>query len=132
MRMLLRLLLLVAGFAYGAMPLHGIAAVAMPAPATSEAHPGKAAATEASAHGHHSADITCPHGMVPADMDHSGDNSSHKTVAGGHCSSCLTLPPMIVFADAGLAVRTADAPGLSPHPDSAPTGPLERPPRIRG
>src|SRR5690606_10320661 len=108
----------------------------------SEAHSGKAATSEASAHGHHGvkdmrADIPCPHGPIPADIGpadigQSADHSSHKTVGGGHCSACITLPPMLMTSDAGLAVRTAEKPGLSPHLDSAPPEPLERPPRIRG
>lgn len=126
----MRLLLLVAGLAYGAMPLHGIAATAMPAPATSAAGDTMATGAPAHVHGAVIGLAVCPHGMIPA--DHSGEHSGQPMMAGGHCGSCLTLPLMIVIADAGLAVRSVDAPGLSPRLHSAPIGPLERPPRIRG
>ncbi|MDP3526378.1 MAG: hypothetical protein Q8S27_17525 [Hoeflea sp.] len=122
----MRLMLLVAGFAYAAMPLMGTAALAMP-----DTHMGVSAdvaAPHADGTMAHGTDTPCPHAKIPSGTDH----LDHKAVAGGHCSACLTLPPMIHCAELRLAPCTAEAPGLAPRLKSTPATPLERPPRLRG
>tara|TARA_R110002020_G_scaffold96186_20_gene230608 strand:+ start:3326 stop:3703 length:378 start_codon:yes stop_codon:yes gene_type:complete len=125
MKPVLRLLLLLAALAYGAMPLQGVAAVAL-----SVADAGLMAA--ASAHPHAmmpgSAHEPCPHAKIPMDTDHAG----HMAMAGGHCGACLTLATVNPFIDAGPPVRTAEASGPAPRLKSTPAAPLERPPRLRG
>jgi len=128
MIMVMRMLLLVAGFAFGAMPIHGIAQAAVSAAAS-----GMEMAADAASPHHHGAmtghaDIPCPHATIPTDTDRTG----HAAVAGGHCSACLTLAPMILFAHMGRSPRSDELPGLAPQLESLPAAPLERPPRIRG
>ena len=125
MKPVLRLLLLVAALVYGAMPLQGVASVAM-------STPDAGIMADASAHPHAmmpgSASEPCPHAKIPTDTDQAG----HKAMAGGHCGACLTLAPMNPFMDAGPPVRTDEAPGLTPRLKSTPAAPLERPPRLHG
>jgi len=129
MKMVLRILLLVAGFAFGAMPMHGIAATALSVPS-----PGMAMASDVTVPHHHDGattshpDIPCPHATMPADGDHPG----HKTMAGGHCGACLTLAPKILFVEMGPVPGSDQAPGLVLRLESTPAAPLERPPRILG
>jgi len=121
----MRILLLVAGFAFGAMPTHGIAQAALSAPSS-----GTALASDVAAQHHGAmpsrAVTPCPHATIPSDTDRTG----HGAMAGGHCSACLTLAPMILLADIGLAPSSDQAPGPAARLKSMAATPLERPPRI--
>ena len=128
MRLVLRILLLLAGFAYGAMPLLGAASAGAMAPEF-----GTASAPEIAAPIHHGgamtgAGIPCPHATDLPDTEHPW----HMPIAGGHCGACLTLAPMTLFLHPRLDPEPAEAPGLAPRLTSTPSVPLERPPRLRG
>jgi hypothetical protein len=128
-----RLLLLVAAFAYGAMPLAGMAVVAMPLTPPMEtgaaSHgPAETAKSEATV----TADMDCPHaasGPTLAQTDDKTVPTGKPSNATGHCAACLTLPAQAAFADSGKPPRAAEAPALLARLVSQTTAPLTPPPR---
>ncbi len=127
MRPLFRFLLLLAALAYGAMPMTGMPAMAMPVMhamdqgdfSTSHHLPAKAVA--------HS---DCPHSgdqTISIDED---DQSSKPSKMAAHCAACLTLPADPVLADSGKPARAAEAMSLFPRLVSQMTAPLTPPPRV--
>ncbi|THV23293.1 hypothetical protein [Peteryoungia ipomoeae] len=127
MRSLVRLLLLIAALAYGAMPMTGMSAMAMPIAHGTNAgdHP---AAPVASA-------------MTDMDCPHSGSQLTHAGTADGsgapdkpmktvwHCAACLTLPADLAMDDSGKPARAAEAPALPARLVSQMSAPVTPPPR---
>lgn len=127
MRPLVRFLLLLAGLAYGAMPMTGMPAMAMPVMHAMDqsdfftSHHLSAKAV---------ADSDCPHSggkTISIDED---DQSSKPLTMASHCAACLTLPVDPVLAQRGKAARAAEAASLSPRLVSQMTAPLTPPPRV--
>lgn len=130
MTSLVRLLLLVAALAYGAMPMTGMSAMAMPVAHAMEASAGMvhnpAPAADVMA------DVDCPHSGSPttlADTDPGSDQPMKPVKMTGHCAACLTLPAEAVFADSGTPARAAEASARLPRFVSQLTAPLTPPPR---
>ena len=127
MRSIVRLLLLVAAFAYGAMPVTGMAAMAMPMGqmTVGDAHQPVSAAKVV-------ADVDCPHSGIDkpvADAGDGGDHSSKPVKSSGHCAACLTLPVNPAVANGGQAARAAEAALPMPQLVSQMTAPQTPPPR---
>lgn len=130
MTSLARLLLLIAALAYGAMPMTGMSAMAMPAAhamdASGDLGEPVAASTEM-------ADIDCPHSAAVLSVADAADgNAEHpskpmKTV--WHCAACLTLPADTVLADSGKPARAAEASALPSRLVSQLRAPATPPPR---
>ncbi|MDH4413707.1 MAG: hypothetical protein QE484_10390 [Rhizobium sp.] len=129
MRSLARLLLLVAALAYGAMPLTGMSAMAMPmAHAMNAAGDLQQAAASAKA----MADVDCPHSrsdVTSADQTAPGDHGGMPVKMVWHCAACLTLPVHAALPDSGKPARAAEAGTFSPRLVSQKTAPLTPPPR---
>jgi hypothetical protein len=129
MKPLVRLLLLVAAFAYGAMPVTGMSAMAMPVMQLtdigSNLHQPVSVAKAV-------ADVDCPHsgvGKTVADAGDGADHGSKPMKSSGHCAACLTLPANPAFANGGQAARAAEAALPMPQLVSQMTAPLTPPPR---
>jgi hypothetical protein len=129
MKALVRLLLLVAAFAYGAMPVTGMSAMAMPAVHMTDIgsnwHQPVSVAKVAT-------DVDCPHSGVSkpvADAGDDGDHSSKPMKSSGHCAACLTLPANPAIATGGQAARAAEAALPMPQLVSQLSAPLTPPPR---
>lgn len=130
MQVLARLLLLIAAFAYGTMPMTGMSVMAMPV-----AHAMNASDT----HGTVSApkiqamvDVDCPHSVSRvrvADTDDATEHSSKPMKVSWHCSACLTLPALPAVADSGKPARAAEAVTLAPRLVSQLMAPQTPPPR---
>ncbi|MDZ7875208.1 MAG: hypothetical protein U5N27_20230 [Rhizobium sp.] len=129
MTSLARLLLLVAALAYGAMPMTGMSAMAMPVvhamDATGDPREMVSASTAM-------ADVDCPHSgqRMPA-MDQ-GDEAGHSfkpVKMTSHCAACLTLPAETVLADSGKPARAAEASALPSRLVSQLMAPATPPPR---
>ena len=130
MTSLARLLLLIAALAYGAMPMTGMTAMAMPfvhaMDVTGDHYEPTAAPTTM-------ADVDCPHSGQAMPLTQNGDASEHgskpvKTMS--HCAACLVLPANWVLPDSGKPARTAEADTLSPRLVSQMTAPATPPPRV--
>ncbi|MDH4442473.1 MAG: hypothetical protein QE284_19065 [Rhizobium sp.] len=109
MRSIARLLLLVAALAYGAMPVTGMAVMAMPLAQMTEnvgdLHPATSAAKAV-------VDVDCPHSGVSKTVADAGDGADHSSKPmkmTSHCAACLTLPADPAFADGGQPARAAEA-----------------------
>lgn len=134
MTSLVRLLLLVAALAYGAMPMTGMSAMAMPVAHAMDAGDRM---VQSSAHNpapaaDMMADVDCPHSgspMTGADTDPGSDQPMKPVKMTGHCAACLTLPADAVFADSGTPARAAEASTRIPRLVSQLTAPLTPPPR---
>ena len=130
MRSLARLLLLIAAFAYGTMPMTGMAVMAMPVAHAMDA--GDPHGTVSAPAVQTMADVDCPHSgnrMTVADGD-GGTEQNPKTVKiSWHCSACLTLPALPVVADSGKPARAAEAVTLAPRLVSQLRAPQTPPPR---
>jgi len=130
MSSLARLLLLIAALAYGAMPMTGMSAMAMPAAHAIDASGdlGEPVATSTAM-----ADIDCPHsgaGVSVADAaDGDVDHSSKPMKSVWHCAACLTLPADTVLADSGQPARAAEASALPSRLMSQLRAPATPPPR---
>lgn len=130
MRAFVRLLLLLAAFAYGSMPMSGMSVMAMPMAhaLTGEALHGQVSTAPT----HAMADVDCPHAgsMKPAadHVDGTGPDSKPLKMT-SHCAACLTLPAMIALGDNGKTARAAEAATLSPRLLSQLMAPLTPPPR---
>jgi hypothetical protein len=129
MRSLTRILLLIAAFAYGTMPMTGMSAMGMPGElamdAANDLREQVAASTTM-------ADIDCPHsarGMPLADQADGTEHGSKPVKMTSHCSACLTLPANAALPDSGKPARAAEAGTLSPRLVSQMTAPLTPPPR---
>jgi hypothetical protein len=130
MTSLARLLLLLAALAYGAMPMTGMSAMAMPVvQAMDAAHDLREPIAASTA----MADIDCPHsgtGLSVADAaDGDLDHPSKPMKSVWHCAACLTLPAETVLADSGKPARAAEASALPTRLVSQMTAPLTPPPR---
>jgi len=127
---LARLLLLVAALAYGAMPMTGMSAMAMPAAHVMEASGDPSEPIAASMA---MADIDCPHSAAglsiadAADGDFDHPSKPMKTV--WHCAACLTLPAETVLAESGKPARAAEASALPSRLVSQLRAPATPPPR---
>ncbi|WP_084368645.1 hypothetical protein [Rhizobium sp. RU36D] len=125
MRSVIRLMLVLAALAYGAMPFTGMAG---PMAATG---PAQAAATQADTghDGHEAHAASAPqmhHEPAPdGDCPHPG-----KTMASGHCAACLTLPADILIAESGPPARSTLTPRLMATLTSRAAPPLDPPPRV--
>lgn len=130
MRVFARLLLLLAAFAYGSMPMSGMSVMAMPMAHGVHGEALHGANLERSAHA--MADVDCPHAgsMEPAadHVDGTGPDSKPLKMT-SHCAACLTLPAMIALGDNGKPARAAEAATLSPRLLSQLMAPLTPPPR---
>lgn len=118
MNRFVRLMLLIAALAYGAMPISG--AIAMGMGTGIAAGPGQHGMMAAAA------DPDCPHAAASTPV---GKVGGAKMLPGGHCAACVTLAPQIAFADAGKPARAAEAPQLSPRLLSLVLAPQVPPPR---
>lgn len=126
---LARLLLLVAALAYGAMPMTGMSAMAMPAAHVMDADVDLSEPVGASMA---MADIDCPHSgqvMPLADQADGTEHGSKPVKMTSHCSSCLTLPANAALPDSGKPARAAEAGTLSPRLLPQLLAPLTPPPR---
>jgi hypothetical protein len=123
MNQFIRLLLLIAALAYGAMPISGAIAMGMGMSQSDgmAADPGQHGTMVATN------DPDCPH--AAASSKPSGKAGGAKMLPGGHCAACVTLAPQIAFADAGKPARAAEAPQLSPRLLSLVLAPQVPPPR---
>lgn len=130
MTSLVRLLLLVAALAYGAMPMTGMSAMAKPvAPAMDG---GSGMMHNPAPVPDVMADVDCPHSSSPttvADTDPGSDQPMKPVKMTGHCAACLTLPAEAVFADSGTPARAAEASARLPRFVSQLTAPATPPPR---
>jgi len=130
MQVLTRLLLLIAAFAYGTMPMTGMSVMAMPvahAMDASDPH-GMVSAPTIQA----MVDVDCPHlvsRMTVADTDDATEHSSKPMKRSWHCSACLTLPALPAVADSGKPARAAEAATLAPRLVSQLMAPQTPPPR---
>jgi hypothetical protein len=134
MTSLARLLLLVAALAYGAMPLTGMSAMAMPVAHAMDPGGGMmhSPAYNPAPAADVMADIDCPHSNSPAavvDADPGSDQPAKPVKMTWHCAACLTLPADAVLADSGKPARAAEAPARLPRLVSQSTAPLTPPPR---
>lgn len=130
MTLLARLLLLIAALAYGAMPMTGMSALAMPAAhAMQDAGDRREPVSASTA----MADIDCPHsasGLSVADgADGDLDHPSKPMKTVWHCAACLTLPAETVLADSGKPARAAEASALPSRLVSQLLAPQTPPPR---
>ncbi|KQW31563.1 hypothetical protein ASE36_04805 [Rhizobium sp. Root274] len=126
---LARLLLFVAALAYGAMPVTGMSAMAMPVVQMTDHSGGlDRPASVAKA----MVDVDCPHSGVSktvADAGEGAGDSSKPMKINGHCAACLTLPANPAFADGGQAARAAEAGLPMPQLVSQMAAPVTPPPR---
>ncbi|MFN3319129.1 MAG: hypothetical protein ACK43M_10310 [Allorhizobium sp.] len=130
MTSLARLLLLIAALAYGAMPMTGMSAMAMPAANAMDASGDLGEPVAASSA---MADVDCPHsasGLSVADAaDGDPDHPSKPMKSVWHCAACLTLPADTVLADSGKPARAAEASALPSRLVSQLRAPATPPPR---
>ncbi|PYB77350.1 hypothetical protein [Rhizobium wuzhouense] len=129
MKSLVRLLLLVAALSYGAMPMTGMPAMAMPVAFETD-HAGDEQKPISAAQG--MASIDCPHSggeMAPADPGDGADHASKPMTNSGHCAACLTLPASPLLRDSGKPARAAEAASAAPRLVSTFSAPLTPPPR---
>lgn len=130
MTSLARLLLLIAALAYGAMPMTGMSAMAMPAAHAVDVGSDLGEPVAASMA---MADVDCPHsgaGVSVADAaDGDADHSPKPMTSVWHCAACLTLPAETVLADSGKAARAAEASALHSRLVSQLRAPATPPPR---
>ncbi|QEE46739.1 hypothetical protein FVA81_19970 [Rhizobium sp. WL3] len=127
MRFLARLVLLIAAFAYGGMPMTGMAAMAMPV-----AHAVTMAGDPHQPEEAAMADIDCPHSgraVTIADGENGADHSSKPMQTSTHCAACLTLPVHVSLRDSGKPARAAEVSTLSPILISLTAAPQTPPPR---
>ncbi|MFN4207650.1 MAG: hypothetical protein ACK4HG_14745 [Agrobacterium albertimagni] len=130
MRSLARLLLLVAALAYGAMPMTGMSAMAMPAAHAMDAGGDLSEPVAASPT---MVNIDCPHSAAglsiadAADGDLGHPSKPMKTV--WYCAACLTLPANTVRSDSGKPARAAEASALPLRLVSQLRAPATPPPR---
>jgi hypothetical protein len=129
MRSLARLLLLVAAFAHGAMPMSGMGIMAMPVMQMtdigSNLHQPVSVAKAV-------ADVDCPHSGTSKTLGDAGDgfdDSSKPVKINGHCAACLTLPATSATATSGQTARAAEGALPMPQLVSQMTAPLTPPPR---
>lgn len=127
MRCFVRIMLVFAAFAYGAMPYTGMA-VAMPVAAVMAVPTAIASHAD---HGHMAMDHADTGLTMPATAAESDDGCPHQpqTMAKGHCAACLTLAADIRIHDAGKPARGAEAPNLANRLTSLTAAPLDPPPR---
>ncbi|MBC2773088.1 hypothetical protein H6M51_09450 [Rhizobium sp. AQ_MP] len=129
MRSIARLLLLVAALAYGAMPMTGMSAMAMPVAHAMEVSGDAEMPVSAS---EVAVDSDCPHSVpsaIAADASGSTDQPATPLKSAWHCAACLTLPADPVLAESGKPARAAEAPARLPRLVSQMTAPLTPPPR---
>lgn len=126
MRSLARLLLLLAAFAYGAMPMTGMSAMAMPVAHMVDAVAG---AHEAGSAADMVADVDCPHSGASTINADGGEDTGKPLKMTWHCAACLTLPADPVLAESGKPARAAEAATRFPRLVSQLTAPLTPPPR---
>lgn len=129
MNSIARLLLLVAALAYGAMPMTGMSAMAMPVAHAMEASGDVGVSVSASKV---AVDIDCPHSVssaTAADANGSTDQPAKPFKQTWHCAACLTLPADPVLAESGKPARAAEAPAHLTRLVSQMTAPLTPPPR---
>ncbi|MFN3719759.1 MAG: hypothetical protein ACK4UW_12730 [Rhizobium rhizophilum] len=130
MTSLARLLLLIAALAYGAMPMTGMSAMAMPMAHAMDASGDLGEPVAASTA---MADIDCPHsGAVLSVVDAADGNAEHPSKplkTAWHCAACLTLPALPFVADSGKPARAAEAPALPSRLVSQLRAPATPPPR---
>lgn len=137
MTLLARLLLLIAAFAYGAMPFTGMSAMAMPMmPMPPAAHSSVPALLvgEMAVMVHHGSPAAYLGVRSSADCPHASSSSnetdtSQGPMPGWHCSACLMLPVAFAIADGGPPARAAEAAALPQPLLSRMTAPLTPPPR---
>lgn len=129
MKSLARLLLLIAAFAYGSMPMTGMAVVAMPVAHAMDA--GDPHGTVSAPAVQTMTDVDCPHsGNRMTVVDGGGTEQNPKPVKiSWHCSACLTLPVETVLADSGKPARAAEASALPSRLVSQLRAPQTPPPR---
>ena len=123
MNRFIRLMLLFAALAYGAMPISGAIAMGM----SMSQSDGVAADP-----GQHGTMVEINYPDCPdaaAASTPMGKAGGAKMLPGGHCAACVTLVPQIAFADAGKPARVAEAPQLSPSLLSRILAPQVPPPR---
>lgn len=130
MTSLARLLLLVATLAYGAMPLTGMSAMAMPsAHVMQDAGDQREPVLASTA----MADVDCPHSAsalpVADAADGDGEHPAKPVKMTWHCAACLTLPADPALAESGKPARAAEASTRLPRLVSQLTAPLTPPPR---
>lgn len=128
MRSLVRVMLLIAALAYGAMPLTGMSAMAMPVAQMTDhgedLQPASVAKTVV--------DVDCPHSGTSKTLADAGDGideSAKPVKINGHCATCLTLPATPAIATGGKAARAAEAALPMPQLVSQLSAPLTPPPR---
>jgi len=129
MRSLARLLLLIAALAYGAMPMTGMSAIAMPVAHAMDASGDAGMPVSTSKF---SVDMDCPHSGSAATVAEADGNSPHPAnplKMTWHCAACLTLPADPVLAESGKPARAAEAATRLPRLVSQLTAPLTPPPR---
>jgi hypothetical protein len=129
MRSLARLLLLIAALAYGAMPMTGMSAMAMPVAHAMDARGEAGVPVSASMF---SVDMDCPHSgsaVTIADADGGSPHPAKPLEMTWHCAACLTLPAEPTLADSGKPARAAEAATRLPRLVSQVTAPLTPPPR---
>ncbi len=129
MKSLARLLLLVAALAYGAMPMTGMSAMAMPVAHAMDASGDAGLLVSASKV---AVDIDCPHSgsaTTVADADGNAHHPAKPLKMTWHCAACLTLPTDPVLAGSGKPARAAEASARLPRLVSQLTAPLTPPPR---
>lgn len=129
MQSLARLLLLVAALAYGAMPMTGMSAMAMPVAHAMEVSGDAGLLVSASKV---AVDIDCPHSgsaAIVADADGNSHHQAKPLKMTWHCAACLTLPADPVLAESGKPARAAEASARLPRLVSQLTAPLTPPPR---
>jgi hypothetical protein len=116
MRAFLRLMLIFAALAYGAMPLSGMA---MQGAAVSEQH------HDAMAHMHSDDGDT----SLNAASSRSDCGDKHGMFGCGHCAACLTLPALLMGLGARPFLHGAPMPAVSHQLFSTHNLPLLPPPR---
>lgn len=129
MRSLARLLLLIAALAYGAMPMTGMSAMAMPLVQALDASGDAGLLVSVSKV---AVDMDCPHSgsaATIADADGDSHHPAKPLKMTWHCAACLTLPADAVLAESGKPARAAEASTRFPRLVSQLTAPLTPPPR---
>jgi len=130
MRSLARLLLLIAAFAYGTMPMTGMAVVAMPVAHAMDA--GDPHGTVSTPTIQAMVDVDCPHSVSRMTVAEGGDGTERSPKSmkiSWHCSACMTLPANAFLGDGGKPARAAEAVTLAPRLVSQLTAPATPPPR---
>lgn len=126
MRSFIRLLLLVAALAYGAMPVTGMSALAMPVMQMTD-HGGDL--RQPASVKNTLADVDCPHSGAGKIVADASDHGAKPVKIKGHCAACLTLPANPAFANGGQPARAAEAALPMPQLVSQLAAPLTPPPR---